>query len=58
MQRAKWVYHREVPPPFSSYVRSLLLFVNSYEAASDLLEKRAAVYSDRPKLTMFSELYV
>ena len=35
-----------------------LLFVNSYEAAVDLLEKRGAIYSDKPKMVMAGELYV
>ncbi|KAI0360725.1 cytochrome P450 [Trametes cingulata] len=33
-----------------------LLFVNSYEAAVDLLEKRGAIYSDKPKMIMAGEL--
>ena len=33
-----------------------LLFVNSYEAAVDLLEKRGAIYSDKPKMVMAGEL--
>ncbi|KAI0777579.1 cytochrome P450 [Trametes elegans] len=33
-----------------------LLFVNSHEAAVDLLEKRGAIYSDKPKMVMAGEL--
>lgn len=33
-----------------------ILFVNTYEAAVDLLEKRGAIYSDKPKMTMAGEL--
>ncbi|KAI0826666.1 cytochrome P450 [Trametes gibbosa] len=33
-----------------------LLFVNSYDAAVDLLEKRGAIYSDKPKMIMAGEL--
>ncbi|CDO74770.1 hypothetical protein BN946_scf185001.g18 [Trametes cinnabarina] len=33
-----------------------LLFVNSYEAAVDLLEKWGAIYSDKPKMVMAGEL--
>ncbi|KAI0826682.1 hypothetical protein BC628DRAFT_251530 [Trametes gibbosa] len=33
-----------------------LVFLNSVEAASDLLEKRGSIYSDRPQTTMGSEL--
>jgi hypothetical protein len=35
-----------------------LIFLNTYEAAVDLLEKRGAVYSDRSKYVMAGELYV
>lgn len=35
-----------------------LIILNSYEAATDLLDKRGAIYSDRPVLTMLGELYV
>jgi cytochrome P450 len=30
--------------------------VNSYQAASDMLEKRSSIYSERPTLTMCGEL--
>ena len=33
-----------------------LLFVNTHEAAIDLLEKRGAIYSDKPKMVMAGEL--
>ena len=33
-----------------------ILFVNTYEAAVDLLEKRGAIYSDKPKMVMAGEL--
>nr|ANC28044.1 cytochrome P450 [Polyporus umbellatus] len=33
-----------------------LLFVNTYGAAVDLLEKRGAIYSDKPKMVMAGEL--
>ncbi|KAI0717422.1 cytochrome P450 [Cerioporus squamosus] len=33
-----------------------LLFVNSYDAAVDLLEKRGAIYSDKPRMIMAGEL--
>ena len=35
-----------------------LLSINSYEAASDLLDKKGAIYSDRPRMPMIKELYV
>lgn len=37
---------------------SPMLFINSYDVVSDLLEKRSAIYSDRPNVTMLSELSV
>ncbi|KAI0829316.1 cytochrome P450 [Trametes gibbosa] len=33
-----------------------LLFINTYEAAIDLLEKRGSIYSDKPGLVMAGEL--
>lgn len=41
------------------YVENLgqpLIFLNSYEAAADLLEQRSAIYSDRPISPMVQEL--
>ena len=42
------------------YLRILgqdLLFINSYEVATDLLDKRSTVYSSRPHIVMVHELY-
>ena len=33
------------------------IFLNSWEVANELLEKRSAIYSDRPRLVMTSEVY-
>lgn len=33
-----------------------LVFLNSYEAAVDLLEKKGSIYSDKPSLVMAGEL--
>ena len=33
-----------------------LVFLNTFEAASDLLEKQGAIYSDKPPLVMAGEL--
>lgn len=33
------------------------LFVNSWNSANDLLEKRSSIYSDRPELTMLNEMW-
>lgn len=35
-----------------------LVFLNSLEAASDLLDKRGSIYSDKPQLVMLGELCV
>ena len=35
-----------------------LVVLNSFEAARDLLEKRGAIYSGRPRLVLFSEMWV
>lgn len=35
-----------------------LLFLNTAKAASDLLEQRGSIYSDKPQLVMCGELYV
>lgn len=42
------------------YLRVLgtpLVYLNSAEAAADLLDARGGIYSDRPNLTMASEMY-
>lgn len=33
-----------------------LVFLNTFEAASDLLEKQGSIYSDKPALVMAGEL--
>ena len=35
-----------------------VVFLNSHEAASELLDKRATIYSDRLSFVMLGELYV
>ena len=35
-----------------------LIFINSYEIAVDLFEKRSANYSSRPSFPMVNDLYV
>ncbi|KIK64984.1 hypothetical protein GYMLUDRAFT_160389 [Collybiopsis luxurians FD-317 M1] len=37
-------------------LRQPILILNSFEAASDLLEKRSAIYSDRPEFILLNEL--
>jgi hypothetical protein len=35
-----------------------LVFLNSFESATELLDKRGSIYSDKPRFVMCSELYV
>lgn len=35
-----------------------VLFINSYNVAVDLLEKKGTLYADRPHMVMAAELYV
>ena len=35
-----------------------LLFLNTYDAALDLLEKKGTIYSDKPQLVMAGDLFV
>ena len=37
---------------------SRLLVLNSFEAAHDLLDKKGALYSSRPRLVMINEMCV
>lgn len=44
-----------------TYLRVLnqdLVVLNTVKVATDLLEKRSAIYSDRPRMTMINEVYV
>lgn len=61
----RWILTRNSLPPGWHVAGELvylnvfgqgLLFVNTYEAAVDLLEKRGAIYSDKPKMVMAGEL--
>ncbi|KAG9048572.1 hypothetical protein FS837_012513 [Tulasnella sp. UAMH 9824] len=44
------------PLTFIRVPGSTILVVNSYEAASDLLDKRGGLYADRPRMAMLGEL--
>lgn len=44
------------PLTFIRVPGSTILVVNSYEAASDLLDKRGSLYADRPRMAMLGEL--
>lgn len=35
-----------------------MIILNTLQAARDLLEKRSAIYSDRPRSVLLEELYV
>ncbi|KAI0312135.1 cytochrome P450 [Amylostereum chailletii] len=41
---------------YLSVLRASILVINSYKAATDLLDKKSAVYSDRPRFVMIKEL--
>lgn len=43
------------------YVKVLnkaILAINSFDIARDLMEKRGAIYSDRPRMVLLNEVYV
>ncbi|KIO29647.1 hypothetical protein M407DRAFT_70131 [Tulasnella calospora MUT 4182] len=44
------------PLTFIQVPGSKILVINSYEAASDLLDKRGSLYADRPRMVMMGEL--
>lgn len=44
------------PLTFIRVPGSNILVINSYEAASDLLDKRGTSYADRPRMVMMGEL--
>lgn len=44
------------PLTFIQVPGSKILIINSYEAASDLLDKRGGLYADRPRMVMVGEL--
>jgi hypothetical protein len=46
------------PVNYLSVVGQGLVFLNTPEAVSELLDKRGAIYSDKPHLVMASDLYV
>ena len=52
-------YHNDIHEGELVYVEALgsrIIYVDNLEACRDLMEKRSAIYSDRPILTMASEL--
>ena len=34
-----------------------VIFLNSVEAANDLLHKKSSIYSDRPRMVMLNEMF-
>lgn len=53
-----FVTHAESDIIFLRVLGKPILIINSLLAATDLLGKRGAIYSDRPRLPMLKELYV
>ncbi|EIW85639.1 cytochrome P450 [Coniophora puteana RWD-64-598 SS2] len=57
-----WVEHRDIAQKLDSdwvnfnMMGNNMLVLNSYQAANELLDKRGAVYSGRPRLVMLNEL--
>ena len=43
---------------FARFFRTPAIILNSREAAEELLEKRSAKYSDRPRFILLNEMYV
>ena len=41
-----------------SILGKTIIFLNSFEAANDLLQKKSSIYSDRPRLVMLNEVFV
>ena len=35
-----------------------IIFINSFDVAYDLMEKRSSIYSDRPAMVMIRDVYV
>ncbi|KAG8956971.1 hypothetical protein FRC00_004648 [Tulasnella sp. 408] len=44
------------PMTFVKVPGSNILIINSYEAATDLLDKRGTLYADRPRMVMMGEM--
>ena len=56
-----WIGYNEWAKEYGDVIHTQVLgrhyiILNSIEAAEDLLEKRSAIYSSRPRLTMIVEL--
>ena len=53
-----WAKHKELYGPISSItvMGTNIIIVNDIDIVLDLLDKRSAIYSDRPQLTMAGEL--
>ncbi|EEB95891.1 hypothetical protein MPER_05069, partial [Moniliophthora perniciosa FA553] len=60
--REEWVIYKAMSEKYKSDLVSfnmlgtIVVVVNSLEAAQELFEKRSALYSDRPRFTMLTEL--
>lgn len=55
-----WIKHKELYGPISSIsvLGQSIVIINDYRIALDLLDKRNANYSDRPRLRFCGEMYV
>ncbi|KAF7985952.1 hypothetical protein HWV62_43898 [Athelia sp. TMB] len=59
---AEWVDYRDMGERYNSDILYLdvlgtrIVVLNSFEAVTELLEKRAAIYSDRPRFVMVQDL--
>jgi hypothetical protein len=53
---AKWSKQYDSPIVHAEVFGQHFIILNTLEACLDLLEKRSAIYSDRPRLPMINEL--
>lgn len=61
-----WIYHSEIPVPAHETIlgdvvhaklfQTTVIVVNSLRAARDLMDKRSANYSDRPRFAVLGEM--
>lgn len=56
LKSSKHIYSPDSDIVYYNVLGSHLLVINSFEAARDLLDKKGALYSSRPRLVMIKEL--
>ncbi|KAH9980243.1 cytochrome P450 [Lactifluus volemus] len=55
--KAQWLKYTEWRKKYGNYFLSIsMVIINSQKVAADLLDRRAAIYSDRPRLIVASEI--